>query len=130
MVRAADFDLARTVERHRTEPPRDLMEVATSFHAYRHLSDGRAALRMAGGDPRVATRYFFHWDEWAMALFDRVVVEGGVFHLWGHSWELAARDDWGRLERVFAHISRRRGVTYIANGGLASLEEPRGGDAT
>jgi peptidoglycan/xylan/chitin deacetylase (PgdA/CDA1 family) len=119
MVREAGFDLARTVERHRTEHPTSMMEVPTSFHAYQHLSDVRAALRMAGGDPLSASRYFRHWDEWAIALFDRVLSGGGVFHLWGHSWELARFHDWDRLERVLAHISHRSGVAYIANRGLA-----------
>ncbi len=49
---------------------------------------------MAGGDPFRAARYFLHWDEWAVDLFDRVLAVGVVFHLWGHSWELADRHDW------------------------------------
>ncbi len=129
MVRAAGFELARTVERHRIDRPSSLMEVSTSFHAYQHLRDGRAALRMAGGSPRLATRYYFHWDEWAIALFERVLAVGGVFHFWGHSWEVAQRNDWERLERVLAHISRRPDVRYIANGALARLEDQGVDDA-
>ena len=72
MVREAGFELARTVERHRIDLPSSLMEVSTTFHAYQHLRDGRAALRMSGGDVSLATRFFFHWDEWAIALFERV----------------------------------------------------------
>jgi peptidoglycan/xylan/chitin deacetylase (PgdA/CDA1 family) len=119
MVRSAGFTLARTVERHRIDRPSALMEVPTSFHAYRHLRDGPAALRMTGGDPVRAGRYYLHWDEWAIALFERVLVFGGVFHLWGHSWELEERHDWDRLERVLAHISRRSDVTYVRNNGLS-----------
>jgi hypothetical protein len=130
MVRDAGFDLARTVERHRIDRPTSDMEVPTTFHAYQHLRDGRAALRMARGDARLASRYFLHWDEWAMALFDQVVADGGVFHLWGHSWELTERHDWDRLERVFEHISRRSAVTYITNDRLTCLEDNCGLDAS
>ncbi len=129
MVKACGFELARTVERHRIDRPDSLMEVPTTFHAYRHLSDGRAALRMAGGDPFLAARYFFHWDQWAVALFDRVLAVGGVFHLWGHSWELAERHDWDRLERVLGHISGRAGVIYDANDALGRLKDTGGDDA-
>ena len=67
MVRQAGFHLARTVERHRTDQSFSLMEIPTTFHAYRHLRDGRAALTMAGGDRRLAAHYFLHWDDWAIA---------------------------------------------------------------
>lgn len=129
MVQAAGFDLARTVERHRIDRQYPAMEAPTSFHAYRHLRDGGAALRMAGGDPVLAAHYFLHWDEWAIALFDRALATGGVFHLWGHSWELAQRGDWERLEKVLAHISRRSEVAYLSNGDLAG-EDRRVGDAS
>ena len=123
MVRSVGFTLARTVERHRIDRPSALMEVPTSFHAYRHLRDGPAALRMTGGDLVLAARYYRHWDEWAIGLFEQVLAFGGVFHLWGHSWELQERHDWDRLERVLAHIARRPDVTYLCNDGLSRLEE-------
>jgi peptidoglycan/xylan/chitin deacetylase (PgdA/CDA1 family) len=129
MVRNAGFQLARTVERHCVDRPSSLMEVPTTFHAYQHLSDGTAALRMATGNPFRAARYFSHWDTWAIALFEQVLTHGGVFHLWGHSWELERQGDWDRLERVMAHISGRQEVTYIANGQLVSLGDGFDDDA-
>jgi peptidoglycan-N-acetylglucosamine deacetylase len=119
LVEAAGFTRARTVARHRTDATPRAMEVPTTFHAYQHLLDGPAAVAMAGHNVRLARRWFFNWDDWAIAIFDRVVEAGGVFHLWGHSWEIEARDDWGRLERVMAHIARRPQVDYIRNGDLA-----------
>ena len=50
-----------------------------------------------------------------MAMFDRVMVRGGVFHLWGHSWEIENHKDWQRLEAVLKYISRRPGVVYATN---------------
>ena len=41
--------------------------------------------------------------------------QGGVYHLWGHSWEVDARGDWGRLERVLGYIAGRPQVAYVAN---------------
>jgi peptidoglycan/xylan/chitin deacetylase (PgdA/CDA1 family) len=121
MVAESGFSLARTIERHRTEPPTELFDVATTFHAYRHLRDGAPAFAMADHRPRRAIEYFVNWDLWAIDLFERVRSEGGVFHLWGHSWEISARADWKRLEKVLAHIAGRTDVTYIDNGSLAHL---------
>ena len=125
MVRDAGFLIARTVDRYRTAPG-PALETGTTVHAYRHLVDGPQVRRVAGGDLALAARLFRHWDDLAVHLFDRVLATGGVFHLWGHSWEVAARRDWDRLERVLAHISRRPGVRYVTNGELPVAGETCG----
>jgi ABC-type uncharacterized transport system YnjBCD substrate-binding protein len=48
-------------------------------------------------------------------MFDRVNREGGVFHLWGHSWEIDRYKDWDRLEKVLRYISGHENVTYATN---------------
>ena len=119
MVRDAGFCLARTIERHQLGFPASLMEVPTTFHAYRHLRDVGPALRTSNRQPGCALRHYLNWDEWAMAFFDLVSARGGLFHLWGHSWEIDERNDWDRLERVFEHISHRPDVRYVSNHELA-----------
>ncbi len=57
----------------------------------------------------------------AIALFDTVLETGGVFHLWGHSWELDGRRDWERLDRVLDYIAGRSDVRYVANGELGAI---------
>lgn len=122
MVREQGFRLARTVDRFATLPG-PAMETPTTVNAYRHLVDGRAARRLAGGNLRRTARLFLNWDDLAILMFEKAVAEGGVYHLWGHSWEVDARGDWNRLERVFAHISRRSDVKYVANKDLPVMEQ-------
>ena len=43
------------------------------------------------------------------------------FHLWGHSWEIAARSLWNSLERFFNHISEIPEITPITNAELANI---------
>jgi hypothetical protein len=93
-------------------------EIATSVNAYRHLVDGLEVLRLARGRPLQANRLFWNWDLLAMAVFDRVLQTGGIFHLWGHSWEIEKFADWPRLVRVLDYIGRRPGVSYVDNAGL------------
>lgn len=120
MVAAAGFVVARTVERFVTVLPPDLLQLGTTVHAYRHLVDlpmRRRSLRSL----RLALACWQNWDDLAIALFDRTRNRGGVFHLWGHSWEVMERGDWPRLERVLAHIGGRPDVSYATNGQLASI---------
>jgi peptidoglycan/xylan/chitin deacetylase (PgdA/CDA1 family) len=118
LVREAGFSLGRTVRRHETAFPRDPLQTATTVHAYRHWRDIPAIAWLAGCRPTQAAAQFWNWDDLAIALFDRTVAAGGLFHLWGHSWEVDAHDDWGRLERVLRHIGGRSGLRYITNGEL------------
>jgi len=117
MVAESGFAVARTVRRWVTEPTPPL-EMDTTVNAYRHLVDGVPALKLARGRGRSAGRLFWNWDQLAMAVFDEVVTRGGIFHLWGHSWEIDQNKDWSRLERVLAYIQGRPGVEYVDNATL------------
>jgi peptidoglycan/xylan/chitin deacetylase (PgdA/CDA1 family) len=119
LVDRAGFCMARTVRRFVTRHPDKPLEVGTTVHAYRHLKDPFVG-RRSGLFPRSFLDLFWNWDELAIALFDQVAASGGVFHLWGHSWEIDASDDWDRLERVLAHIGGRDDATYVTNCGLVS----------
>ncbi len=67
--------------------------------------------------PVRAARLFWSWDELAIAVFDAMLAAGnGVYHFWGHSWEIDDHGDWDRLERVLAHIGGRAEVDYAVPG--------------
>ena len=117
MVRAAGFTIARTVERFCTAPPVDLFRMGTTVHAYRHLVDGPQVLRRAR-TPRQAVALWRNWDLLGRRLFEEVQSTGGVFHLWGHSWEIDANDDWRRLSSVLDELADTDAV-FVTNGELA-----------
>ena len=54
----------------------------------------------------------------AKKQFNYVLENGGVFHLWGHSWEINKNNGWRKLENVVSFIGNRKEVEYIANSGL------------
>lgn len=111
------FRLARTVRRNSLYPG-DPLELKTTVNTYAHRVDAPIALRLSRFRPGMASRLYLRWDELAIRWFELCLAEGGVYHLWGHSWEIDARDDWRRLERVFDHICRRPDVSYLTNGEL------------
>ncbi|MBM3156311.1 MAG: hypothetical protein FJ004_03385 [Chloroflexi bacterium] len=49
---------------------------------------------------------FQSWDRIALSTLDFVVNNGGVWHLWGHSWEIEENGDWDRLEAVLSAVSK------------------------
>ena len=63
-------------------------------------------------------KQYLNWDELAISVFNKIAEDGGVFHLWGHSWEIDKNKDWERLERVFRHISNHPTISYLTNGEL------------
>jgi peptidoglycan-N-acetylglucosamine deacetylase len=46
------------------------------------------------------------WVKLVRALLGRAIQYGGVFHLWGHSWELEETGQWQRLEEVLRFLSQ------------------------
>ncbi|MFJ8463592.1 polysaccharide deacetylase family protein [Streptomyces swartbergensis] len=119
-ARQSGFTLARTVRRNSLVPGAPL-ELDTTVNAYAHRVDGPIALRLARLRPSTAAKLFLQWDELALRWFELCLERGGVFHLWGHSWEIDARSDWHRLERVLDHIAGRPNIEYVPNRALLGL---------
>jgi len=45
------------------------------------------------------------WPELAQSLLGHALRRGGVFHLWGHSWEIETANMWGQLNTFLKLIS-------------------------
>ena len=49
--------------------------------------------------------FFKGWDDIASRTLDFIISNGGIWHLWGHSWEIEEYDAWHRLEEVLIRIT-------------------------
>ena len=116
LVKDAGYRYARTTARYAFTVD-DPYEAGTSLHVYNHRFDAWQTARFAKFRPRKVLRYL-EWDALAKAMFDQVIKEGGVYHLWGHSWEIDEHNDWERLGDVFRYISANPKVKYVTNGEL------------
>jgi hypothetical protein len=56
-----------------------------------------------------------NWVMLVRSLLCRVVEHGGVFHLWGHSWELHQTGQWQALEEVLRFMSQFTGQAPARN---------------
>jgi hypothetical protein len=54
-------------------------------------------------------------------LFDRVLQEGGIWHLLGHSWETEKLGDWSQLREMLDYVSGKPRVRYLTNTGACDL---------
>ena len=113
-VEKAGFVLARTIKTYKFKLGKNHFEMPTGFHAYQHMRPWNFA-SYANYNPFKIIHYYFNWDELAKTVFDSVMRSGGVFHFWGHSWEIDNNNDWERLENVFKYISNRENVDYVIN---------------
>lgn len=126
IVKSCGFIGARTTKDWFWNLPYDSFEMPTSLHVYPHLfrpdgSGTRARLAPLFHNFPKIIRYrlrltaVFSWRNLALAMFDKAHAKGGVFHIWGHSWEIEKYKMWEDLENVLKYISSREGVEFKTN---------------
>jgi peptidoglycan-N-acetylglucosamine deacetylase len=59
-----------------------------------------------------------NWVELGKSLFDSMLEQGGVWHLYGHSWEIEELGLWKDVEQILNYVCKRKGVTYLPNSEL------------
>jgi peptidoglycan/xylan/chitin deacetylase (PgdA/CDA1 family) len=59
-----------------------------------------------------------NWVELGKHLFDGVLQQGGIWHLYGHSWELESLHLWDELNELLAYVAGRKTVAYTCNAGV------------
>ena len=127
-VRQAGYQAARTVELLSMANPRrveGLCLIPTTVQVFPHgpAAYARNVLkRFSPSSTRLPRKSMFFWDWSAVAndLFLRTVEHGGVFHLWGHSWEIEEQNQWEKLETFLGVLSSwREKCKGVTNGELS-----------
>jgi peptidoglycan/xylan/chitin deacetylase (PgdA/CDA1 family) len=117
----AGYKLARTTLAFRTESRFDPFYMPVSlqfFHHPRHIAIRHAlkegnvigllnwcSLCRMETDP-------FHLVE---LVFEHILTNGGLLHIWGHSWEIEQFRLWGALEEALRRIVAVQEVSYLTN---------------
>ncbi len=124
-LQEAGYEAARTVRLLATDTNYGMYDLPTSIQVYPHTRSEylRNVLksRRAGRLYDYMTRLNFEdgWTGLGNKLFDRVLDQGGVWHLWGHSWEIDQLGLWDELREMLSYVSRRKDVLYLNNGDMA-----------
>jgi peptidoglycan-N-acetylglucosamine deacetylase len=61
------------------------------------------------------------WVEMGKKLFREVLDNGGIWHLYGHSWELEELGLWEQLDELLYYVSNRPGIIYASNSQVLDL---------
>ncbi len=122
LVRDAGYNYARTVQAYELGKPDDWLQAGTSIEVHRFaipriLHELFDVVRYSHWNP-IQTIHHLRWERRAIDMFDGVVRNGGVYHLWGHSWVIEREGKWEAFERVLAHIQAQPSVTYCTNAEL------------
>jgi peptidoglycan-N-acetylglucosamine deacetylase len=121
-LKHAGFEGARTVRLLATENKYDRYNLPTSIQVYPHTRTeylrNIARARSAGTLYDYVARLGFEdgWVGLGKTLFDRFLEDGGIWHLWGHSWEIDELGLWDELAEMLDYVSGREDVLYLNNG--------------
>jgi peptidoglycan/xylan/chitin deacetylase (PgdA/CDA1 family) len=123
LVRRAGYQAARTVELLSTASPRridGLCMIPTTVQVFPHgpFAYARNVLKRFSApilSRPCASLLSRNWAALATDLFLQTRERGGVFHLWGHSWEIEEQGQWENLEAFLMSMrqwcEQSKGVT-------------------
>jgi peptidoglycan/xylan/chitin deacetylase (PgdA/CDA1 family) len=130
LVRQAGFSALRSVELLSLDLPRQqdgLLLMPTTLQAHPHGLGAYARNVAKRRAWRNLWLYMLHgrstqWEQLTHSLLDAARRRGGVFHLWGHSWELEQTGQWERLEDVLRFLGQAaREIPCLTNGELCRI---------
>lgn len=120
-LREAGYRGARTVRMLGTELNFNPFEMPTTVQTFPHGTSAyfknvtRAGMK--GLQACLShTMKLGNWLELGKSIFDSVLENGGMWHLYGHSWEIDELNLWDRLDELLEYVGGRQGVSYIPNG--------------
>lgn len=126
----AGFHGARTTRMLSVATYFPVFEMPTTIQAYPHSRAqyirnlGRAHSVSGLINYVTRLRQFESWIDLGRQLFNQVLEYGGIWHLYGHSWEIDDLAIWSQLQQMLDYVSHRTGVIYATNGQLLTLLNP------
>ena len=125
-VKQSGYKIARTTKSLCTTLSTPL-ECHPTIHAFDYNLIAKGKHVVTASDRSLATKLllygsiFKRWDMIAKKSLDHVLENGGIWHLWGHSWEINRYDNWPLLRDVleYAKVNGRiYGAEFVTNGML------------
>jgi peptidoglycan-N-acetylglucosamine deacetylase len=129
-LKQAGYKGARTTRMLSLDTDFTAFEIRTTVQAYPHPKMAYVRnLGRAGNIPGLVgylseLRHFRSWVELGKQFFDRMLKRGGIWHLYGHSWEIEQLGIWADLQEMLDYVNNHAGVIYATNGQLLRLLKP------
>jgi peptidoglycan-N-acetylglucosamine deacetylase len=120
-VRKAGYRGARTTRMLCHQNSFGAFEMPTTVQAYPHGSFTYYKNMGKRFDFPRLYKYVFelrrlqNWVDLSKRLFDQALEDGGIWHMYGHSWEIEKLGLWKELQEVLDYVRDRPGVIYANN---------------
>lgn len=114
LVKKAGFSYARTTKRLLFKNTKNPFINGTTTQTIVFKVDIFKLFIMSRFNP-FFIRYIWDWNYYMKLLYKYVSKNGGIVHLWGHSWEIDKFNQWDQLEDFFKFISSQKNVLFITN---------------
>ena len=121
MVADAGFEYARTVVNFQTGFVTDSFHMPTTLQFYPHSRNVfmRNFIKHMGWVQRnpafILAMVNGDLESCLKAMLNYVCENGGVFHIWGHSWELDGFDGWVKLDNFLRYAAERISLAQRLN---------------
>ncbi len=119
LVGRAGFCYSRTMKKFELRLVKNFLSSGTTLEAHRNslLTLHLDSLKILTFSRFNLIEFFknLHWEYLAKKTFDYVNQNGGLWHLWGHSWVIDKYNDWNKFEKVLNYISNRKNLRYLTN---------------
>jgi len=136
IVQEAGYTLARSVERFTIEAGKNPYAIPTTLNCYPYPLRPFAGMAWFRGwrgrlapvrDALPAVRRFrlsplalLSWQKLAEALLGAADQQDGIWHLWGHSWEIEQYGLWDALEQLLKAVRASDSIRPIPNSQIIS----------
>lgn len=120
-LQQAGYRGARTVRMLAIQPTFNPFEMPTTLQVFPHAPFTYLKNAARSRSLESLQSCFAHmarlgnWVELGKRLFDSVLEDGGVWHLYGHSWEIEQLGLWSGLRELLEYVCRRDAVRYVPN---------------
>lgn len=121
-LKKSGFIGARTTDNFNFDFPSNPFRIATTIHVYPLKRIEIRGYFDRAKEVHLPFYCYYNWVWLARATFRYVHKKGGVWHLWGHSWEIEKYDMWRMIEHVFKYVTGRKNVSYLMNNELVQKE--------
>ena len=121
LVNEAGFLFGRTTRLLHTSFELQPFLLDTSIQVYNHSSSVLTAhcFKNKFFVPIVKDLFFYkgnkNFRKLVEIVMNRIMASGGVFHLWGHSWEIERYGLWSELEIVLKMLAFHQEISYLNN---------------
>lgn len=123
-VRDSGFRGARTCMYNLNDFPKNPFLWGLSTHAHSHSKAIQIRHAILERNFKGLMDFFLiqkgsvDWVNQFKFAVEHVAENGGVAHLYLHSWEIEESNDWKRLEDLFRYLSEKRELRRVTNGEL------------